>query len=92
MFSKEKTKVKKLVSVSATSTFMTGAGEKALERVLCIYYPVQFKDTSEVQVQALINSESEVNAIHPTFAKQLGLFIRQTDVRAQKINGTMLET
>ena len=44
--------------------------EKALERVPYIYYSVQLKkNTSKAQVQALINSESEVNAIHPTFAK-----------------------
>ena len=84
---------KKLVSVSATSTSVTGAREEALERVPCIHYPVQFKkDTSKAQVQALIDSGSEVNAIHPTFAKQLGLPIRPTDVGAQKIDGTTLDT
>ena len=41
-------------------------------------------------MQALINSESEVNAIHPAFAKQLGLPIRPTDVGAQNIDGIML--
>ena len=72
---------------------MTGAREEALERVLCIHYSVQFKkDTSKAQVQALIDSGSEVNAIHPTFAKQLGLPIRPTDVGAQKIDGTTLDT
>ena len=50
------------------------------------------KNISEAQVQALINSESEVNAIHPTFAKQLGLSIRRIDVWAQKIDGTTLDT
>ena len=40
----------------------------------------------------MINSESEVNAIHPTFAKQLSLSIRPTDVGAQKIDGTTLDT
>ena len=68
--------LKKLVSVSATSTSMTGASkealeqEGALERVPCIHYLVQFKkDMSKAQVQALIDSGSEVNTIHPTFAK-----------------------
>ena len=83
---------KKLVSVSATSTSVTGAREEALERVPCIHYPVQFKDTDKAPVQALINSGSEVNAVHPFFAKQLGLPIRSTDVGAQKIDGTMLDT
>ena len=47
---------------------------------------------SKAQGQALINSGSEVNAIHPTFAKQLGLPIRPTDVGAQKIDSTTLDT
>ena len=68
---------------------MTGAREEALERVPCIHYPVQFKwDTA----QALINLGSEVNAIHLTFAKQLGLPVRPTDIRAQKIDDTTLNT
>ena len=84
---------KKLVLVSATSTSVTGAREEALKRVPCIYYLVQFKkDTSKAQVQALINSGSEVNTIHPTFAKQLGLPIRPTDIGAQEIDGTTLDT
>ena len=33
-----------------------------------------------------------INAIHPTFAKQLGLCIRLTDVGVQKNYGTMLDT
>ena len=83
---------KKLVSVSPTSTLVTGAREEALERVSYIHYPVQFKDTDKAPVQTLINSGSEVNAVHPFFVKQLGLSIRPTDVRAQKIDGTTLDT
>ena len=47
---------------------------------------------SEAQVQALVNSGSEINIIHPTFAMQLGLPIRTTDVKAQKIDGITLDT
>ena len=47
---------------------------------------------SKAQGQALINSGSEINAIYPTFAKQLGLPIRPSDVGAQKIDGTTLDT
>ena len=61
--------VKKLVSVLATFTSMTGAREEALECIFCIHYPVQFKNMNKTQVQALIDSESEVNAIHLSFAK-----------------------
>ena len=71
---------------------MTSARKEALECVSYIYYPVQFKDTSKAQVQALINSGSEVNAIHPTFAKWLGLFIIPTNIGAQKIDSIMLDT
>ena len=70
---------------------MTGAREEALERVPCIHYPVQLKK-DKIQVQALVDLGSEVNAIHSSFAKQLGLPIRPTDVRAQKIDGTTLDT
>ena len=43
-------------------------------------------------MQALIDSGSEVNAIHLSFVKQLGLLIRPTDVGAQNIDGTTLNT
>ena len=83
---------KKLVSVLATSTSMTSTREEAPERVFCIHYPIQFKDTDKTLVQALIDSGSKVNAIHPSFAKQLGLFIRLTDIEAPKIDGSTLDT
>ena len=83
--------VKKLVLVLAASISMTGAREEALKCVLCIHYPVQFK-WDMAWVQALINSGSEVNAIHLTFAKQLGLSIWPTDTGAQNIDGTTLDT
>ncbi len=47
-----------------------------------------FKD----QIEALLNSRSEVNAISQAFAHQLGLKIRKTNVEAQKIDGIILET
>ena len=71
---------------------MTGAREEVLECVPCMQYPVQFKGMSKAQGQALIDSGSEINTIHPTFAKQLGLPIEPTDVGAQIINGTTLDT
>ena len=92
MSSESKRGVKKLVSVSATSTSMTNASKEALECVPCIHDPVQFKDTDKALVQALINSGSEVNAIHLFFVKQLGLPIKPIDVGAQKIDGTTLDT
>ena len=43
-------------------------------------------------LSALLNSGSEVNAMHPAFAERLGLVVRTTNVGAQKIDGTTLET
>ena len=43
-------------------------------------------------VLALLDSGSEVNAVHLTFANELSLPIKPTDVEVQKIDGTTLET
>ena len=92
MSAEEETGVKKLVSVLATSTPVTGTREEAIEvaksieaaeigkddeeskseypnfaRVPCIRYPITFRKKS-VSMQALLDSDSEVNAIHPTLA------------------------
>ncbi len=62
--------------------------EEKLERVPCIRYSVTFKD----QTEALLDSGSEVNAMSQAFEQQLGLKIHKINVRAQKIDGTTLET
>ena len=43
------------------------------------------------QVQILIDSGSEVNAIYPTFAKQLGFTVSPTKTGVQKIDGIKLD-
>ena len=43
-------------------------------------------------VLALFDLDSKVNAIYPTFAKELDLFISPIDVRIQKIDSNMLDT
>ena len=63
--------------------------EPELQRVFCIQYPIQVGKQS---VQALIDSGSEVNAMHPDFAKKLGLQVLSTNVGAQKIDGSKLDT
>ena len=63
----------------------------ALDRVPCIRYLIQFKK-SEVQVQALIDSGSEINAMTPGYVSKLGLKVRPTDVGAQKNDGSTIET
>ena len=61
-----------------------------LARVPYNWYSITFWRKS-VPVLALFNSSSEVNAIHPTFAQELRLPIRPTDVEAQKIDGATLD-
>ncbi len=78
---------KKLVVVSAISTSMIEEKEE-LEKVPYIWYPVIFKD----QTKALLDSGSEVNIMSQAFAHQLGLTIRKTNIGAQKIDDTTLET
>ncbi len=43
---------------------MTKKMEEELEWVPCIWYPVTYKD----QIEALLDSESEVNTMSQTFA------------------------
>ena len=62
-----------------------------LAQVLCIRYPITFQKKF-MSVLALFNLGSEVNAIYLTLIQELGLSIRPTDVGAQKIDGTMLDT
>ena len=62
--------------------------EEELGQIPCIQYIVIFKDETE----ALLDLESELNPINLVFAKQLGLKICKSNVRAQKIVGTTLET
>ena len=72
---------------------MINARKEALKCVPIIHNPIRFKkDADKTLVQGLINLGSEVNTIHPSFAKQLGLPIRPTDIKAQKIDGTTLDT
>ena len=87
------------MTVLATSTPVTIAKEKAiedgdnprsnLEQVLCIHYPINFK---EKFVLAVFDSSNKVDAVYPTFTKKIGLSIRSTDVGAQKIDGTTVDS
>ena len=71
---------------------------KELERITYIQYPIAFpvgitQDGSAPDpVLALYDSSSEVNAIHPVFTKKLGLVVQITNIGAQKIDSTTLET
>ena len=62
-----------------------------LRWVLCILYPIFFWKKS-VPVLAIFDLGSKVNAIDLTYAKELGLPIRPTNVWAQKIDSTIFDT
>ena len=62
-----------------------------LKRVSCVYFSHRFgKDT--VDVRALIDSGSEVNAITLAYISKLDLRARHTNVGAQKIDDSILQT
>ena len=62
--------------------------EKELEWVSYIWYLVIFNNLT----QALLDSESKFNTIYLELASQLGLKIWKTNLEAQKINNSILET
>ncbi len=62
--------------------------EEEMKWVLCIWYPVIFIN----QTEALLDSGSKVNTMSQAFAQQLGLKFCKTNVGAQKIDITTLET
>ena len=90
---------KVIETVKAVDTARTGKDGKEskdeylenLIRVPCIRYSIIFRKKS-VPVSILLNSGSKVNAIHPTFVRELGLPIKPIDVKAQKIDGIILDT
>lgn len=59
--------------------------------MLYIDYLVQFRKRGKKVTKALINSDNDINAINPAYAKQLGLQIRQINIGAQKIDSSSLE-
>ena len=83
--------LQKLVPVLAISIPVTDGGKKVVVRVSYIYYPVWFQEDQE-QVRALLNSDIELNAISPAYAKKLDFKTWKTNVGAQKIDGSALET
>ena len=69
---------------------MTNNAKKVV-RMPCIYYPVWFKKSHE-QVKILLNNSNEINAISPGYIEKLGFKIWKTNIGAQKINSSILET
>lgn len=77
------------IVVSYFASLVPNTDTPPLERVLCIHYLVQFwKNQTEVQV--LIDSKNEVNAMTLAYISKLGLKIWATNIKAQKIDGFTL--
>lgn len=75
-----------------TFTLVTeNSQEVTLERVPYIRYPVQFQKDKD-KIQALLNSSSKLNAMNSVYAKKLGHCVKQTNIRAQKIDRSHLNT
>ena len=53
---------------------------------------MQFRKDKDKDILALLDSESNVNAMTPVYAAQLGLKVQKTNVGAQKINESLLST
>ena len=70
---------------------VTNRNKEVVVRISYIHYPVQFQEGQE-QVRALLDSGSKVNTMNPAFARKLGLYIRKTNIAAQKIDGSALKT
>lgn len=61
--------------------------KKELEQIPCIWYPDIFKD----QIETSVDSKSKENTTNKTFASELGLKIRKTNVEDRKIDNTTLQ-
>ena len=85
---------KKLVSILATSTSMIDTKEEALvlEYVLCIQESGSIQEERTWDLgQALIDSRNKVSNIILAYASKLSLKVYPINVRAQKIDGSILK-
>ena len=75
---------------------VTNGGKIVIVRVPYIHYLVWFQENQgqegQEQVKALLDSGSKINAISPAYIKRLGFKTQKTNVGAQKIDGSVLET
>ena len=72
---------------------VTKKGKKViLDWVPYIHYPVQFQKDQKSIIRTLIDSSNKVYIMTPAYAKKLGLRTWKTDVGAQKIDGSSLDT
>ncbi len=78
-----------LVTVSSEADTSVQAS-KTLQLMPCIWYLIRFQEGQTIK--ALINSGRKVNAITLAYVMKLGLTTQQTNIGAQKIAGSPLET
>ena len=64
---------------------------RPLKRVPYIHHPLYFQKDLR-KTRALIDSNSKVNAMTPAYSAKLSLKVRETDIGAQKIDGSILDT
>ena len=81
----------------ANSATMTDISKKVtLEQVSCIQYLVRFRQKNDEDknknVKAMIDLDSEVNAMHSIYATKLGFRTKKIDVGIQKIDKSYLDT
>lgn len=84
---------KKLVLILMTSTPIIEISKKKdifLNKILRIHYPLLFwKDI--VEIKTLINSGSKINTMTGVYILKLGFKVWYINVKAQKINGSILK-
>lgn len=73
------------IPFAAEKTLLSLFNTFLLKCILYIYYPLQFKK-NQTNIQALINSGSEVNAIILAYTARLDLKIWLISIGAQKID------
>lgn len=82
---------KKLAAVLGISILVIASPEdKPLQYVVCIQYLAQFSKR-QLNVRALLNSDSKVNIITLANTAKLDLTTQTTNISAHKIAGSALE-
>lgn len=80
---------KTYTSFAARNSFLLTLNTFLLKYAPCIYYPLRFKK-DQTKVQALLDSSNKVNAMTSDYMASLDLKIRPINIKAQKINNSIL--
>ena len=75
-----------------TETSRKAQEVRILDKILCIYYLIQFQRNKGKDILALLNFGSKVNAMTPSYIAQLDIKVQKTNVSTQKIDISLLET